>query len=153
MRIKYFQALANIGNHYDDIKRLFGGSDYDILLLDTWDIKDSDYELIYEEGEVIKYLIGCQLGFVHDKDVLRPDVNVVNRLFNRHVSFLEKHHGFNELSVKAHFNPLTLKEYEACCHYILKFSLTDWYDKLPSIIQSFENKYSYLDDEDEIDIP
>ncbi|PLS19478.1 hypothetical protein CVD28_03415 [Bacillus sp. M6-12] len=144
--MKYFQAIADIERHYEDIL-------YNIdnpspisghLLLETWDIDPKDKELLTEEKEVLRYLIGCQLSIVRDTNAKKPSLDVVKRCFERQLHFLEKIHkchayNVNKLSY-AHAK-LIQKQYKACRHYLFKFSLPAWYEKMPNEILTFENKH------------
>lgn len=142
MKVKYFQAIADIERHYDDIVKQFNPElKYGLMLLETWDITVGDKENILEEREVLRYLIACQYGFTQKENVKKPSLEVVNRCFNRQLSFLEKIHKCHAYNVNRHHCPISRKEYKACRHYLFQFSLPAWYAKLPDEILSFENKY------------
>lgn len=143
MHVKYFQALADIRNHYDEILRCFRNSQFALMLLESWGIDPSEKELILEEREALRYLIGCQLMLVHDKNAKKPTIEVVNRCLNRHLVFLEKIHNCHVYNVNKHRSKFIQKQYKACRHYLFKFSLPAWYEKLPAEILTFENKYPH----------
>ena len=141
MNIKYFQPLADIKKHYDDIIDNFGGSRFQLSLLDTWGIKEEDKEDIIEEHEALRYLVGLKINLVRDSNSCKPNIVTVNRLFNRHLYFLEKIHNCPSSNVNKYPNPLIKKSYKACRHYLFQFSLPAWYDKLPEEVLTFENKH------------
>lgn len=141
--MKYLQGITDIESHYDDILYNIDNpspiSGY--LLLETWDIDYKDKELFIEEREVLRYLIGCQLGIVHDNNALKPSHEVVHRCFERQLAYLEKIHKIHAYNVNKHKNKIARRKYKACRHYLFKFSLQAWYEKLPNEILTFENKY------------
>lgn len=141
MKMKYFQPLADIRNHYDDIVHHFNDSKYGLSLLETWGIELKDKEDILEEREVLRYLVGCQIMLVHDYNAKKPSIALVERTLNRQLSFLEDIHNCNAYNVNKHRSKLIQKRYKACRHYLFKFSLPAWYEKLPNEILTFENKY------------
>lgn len=143
--MKYFQTIADIEKHYTEIKRNFNNNKYSIGLLESWSIYPKDKPYIEEEAEVLRYLVGCQLGFVRDTKVKKPTLAVVQRLFNRHLAFLKEVHGCHEGNVNKHPSILSRKEYKACKHYLFKFSLPGWVKKLPKELLTVEEKYNIRD--------
>jgi hypothetical protein len=141
MHMKYFQAIADIQNHYDEILRQCDNLKWGKELLGTWGISLTDKENIIEERKVLRYLIGCQHMLVRGMNAKKPSLNVVQRCFERHLSYLERIHDCHAYNVNNHSSKIIQKEYKACRHYLFKFSLTAWYDKLPNEILTFENKY------------
>lgn len=143
MHMKYFQAIGRIIDHYDDILREWDRSKYGHLLLETWgiEITSKEKELIIEEREVLRYLMGCQLSLVRDTNSKKPKLEIAKRCFNRHLTFLEKIHSCHAYNVNKYKSKLVQKEYKACKHYLFKFSLPAWYEKLPEEILTFENQY------------
>jgi hypothetical protein len=140
--MKYFQSIGSIKDHYDNIFRLgFDDDKYGKYTLDNWNIDATEKDLILEERELLRYLLGCQLTLVHVSNVKKPSLEAVNRCFNRHLYFLEKFDDINAYNVNKHPSKNIQKEYKACRHYLFKFSLPAWYDKLPDEILTFENKY------------
>jgi len=143
MHVKYFQIIAHIESHYEEILRNFNKDlKYGMMLLETWDIREEDKEEIMEEKEVLRYLVACQIGLSRKENVKKPSIEIVNRCFNRHLTFLEKIHKCHAYNVNKYENPLVRKEYKACRHYLFQFSLPAWYEKMPEEIISFENKYA-----------
>lgn len=140
-KMKYFQSLASIRDHYDDILRNFQSETYGKRLLETWNISWEERESIQEEKEVLSYLIGCQLSIVHNQNVKKPTIEIAKRCFNRHLDFLEQIHGCHQTNVNRQGNPSIVKQYKACRHYLFQFSLPAWLEKLPDEILTFENKY------------
>lgn len=147
MKMKYFQAISDIQHHYDDILYHIDNPSPTLghVFLETWDIDPKDKNLIIEEREVLRYLLGCQLSMVRDSNAKKPFLDVVNRCFERELSFLEKIHKIHAYNVNRHPNPIVRKQYKACRHYLFKFSLPAWYEKLPNEILTFENKYPDFD--------
>lgn len=154
MHMKYFQAIADIENHYKEILRAMKDERYGHGLLETWGIKPEEEELILEELEVLRYLIACQLGISSKKTTVKPSLEVVNRLFNRHLTFLEDVHNCHAYNVSKYPSSLVRKEYKACRHYLFKFSLPAWYRVLPESIPNYEEKYGRsLSIKEDIPIP
>lgn len=141
VHLKYFQAIADIKHHYDDILQEFDGRKYGYFTLETWGIHLSEKKAILEERDVLDYLIGCRLGFVRDKSVQKPSIEVVQRCFQRHLLFLDTIFKCNTYNVNKHRSKLIQKQYKACRHYLFKFSLPAWYKKLPNEILTFQEKY------------
>ncbi|ADO59697.1 hypothetical protein [Paenibacillus polymyxa] len=144
MHMKYFQAIADIRNHYDEMLKYFEEPRWGHLMLEARGIELSEKELLIEEREVLRYLIGCQHCFVREKNATKPSLDVVQRCFKRQLSYLERIHGCHAYNVNKHTNKLIQKNYKACRHYLFKFSLPAWYAKLPEEILTIENKYSRL---------
>jgi hypothetical protein len=141
--MKYFQGIADIGNHYEDILRQLKNKGYGHLLLRTWDIDPLTEEAnLKEENDVIQYLLDCQLGFAHDETSHKPTLEAVNRTFTRQLHHLEKIQRCHAYNVNKHPSKLTRREYKACRHYLFKFSLPAWYDKLPEKILTLEEKHA-----------
>jgi hypothetical protein len=141
MHMKYFQAIAEIKYHYDDILSNMDRPEWGHRLLKTWDIEPDDKEAIMEEQEVLRYLLGCQLDMVRETNVQKPSIEAVNRCFQRQISFLEKIFRVNDYNINKHSSPSVRKQFKACRHYMFKFSLPAWYEKLPQEILTFDNKY------------
>ena len=144
MHIKYFQPLADIRNHYDDALRQFDNERFGKMLLETWGIKETDKEDLIEESDVLRYLIACRLTLARDKSAKKPSQKVVQRLFNRQLEFLESIHKCHAYNVNKHSSKNIQKQYKACRHYLFKFSLPAWYEKLPIEIPTFEEKYGRM---------
>jgi hypothetical protein len=142
MHVKYFQPLADIKYHYDEvIKGLNRSSKYADMLLATWGVKPEDESHILEEYEVLRYLLACQHMFAFDANVYKPPIYVVERLFNRHLGFLETVRDCHAYNVNKHSSKRTQKEYKACRHYLFKFSLPAWYQKMPDVVLTYQNKW------------
>lgn len=141
VKIKYFQGVAEIMRHYEDILFHFSNEKYGHLLLETWDVYPEDINEIREEYDFLRYLLGVQLGLVRETGVEKPSVEVVNRCLNRHLAFIKKIHKCDERTYKEHRSPFIKNEYKACKHYLFQFSLNGWYKRLPDKIISFEEKY------------
>lgn len=139
--MKYFQGVADIESHYANIVENYKSGHWGRSLLDTWDIKEKDKADILEEKDVLRYLIGCQLSLVRDSNVKKPTIEAVNRCFNRHLKFLEDVHNCHQWNVNKYPSLHIRKQYKACRHYLFKFSLRAWVDKLPDEILTYENKY------------
>ncbi|AFV21901.1 hypothetical protein BTB_502p05960 (plasmid) [Bacillus thuringiensis Bt407] len=144
VHVKYFQAIADIQNHYDDILRQFEKPKFGHSLLESWGIKLSEKEAIMEERDVLKYLIGCRLGVVRNKSVQKPAIEVVQRCFKRYLVFLEMVFKCNAHNVNKHPYKSIQKQYKACRHYLFKFSLPAWYEKLPNEILTLQEKYKNI---------
>lgn len=141
MKIKYLQGVADIYHHYKDILRYAqGNGKYDHLLLETWNIELKDMELIREEYEFLRYLLGVQLGIIHEESAIKPSIEIVNRCLNRHLSFIKEIYRYDD-NTKEKANPIVVREYKACKHYLFQFSLNGWYKRLPDKILSYEEKY------------
>lgn len=142
MHIKYFQPLADIERHYDDILFNFDEkNEFRRGLNETWGILPEDEADIIEEREVLRYLLGCRFGWVRNQNVKKPSLHVVERCFNRHITFLGRIYKLDDFNVNKCTHPTVKKEFKACRHYLFQFSLPAWYDKLPDEILTFENKY------------
>lgn len=144
VHVKYFQAIADIQNHYEDVICHFDNLRFGHSLLETWGIKLSEKESIIKEQDVLRYLLGCKWGFIHDKSVRKPSIEIVQRCFQRQLTFLEKIHKCNAYNVNQHHSKLIQKQYKACRHYLFKFSLPAWYEKLPNEILTLQEKYKNI---------
>lgn len=140
MHMKYFQALADIQRHFDDILENFE-KPYGNILLETWGIDPSEKEQLIEEREALRYLVACQLMMAHDENAKKPEIPVVNRCLERHLRFLETVHKCHAYNVNKHRLKTIRKQYKACRHYLFKFSLPAWVKNLPDEVLTFENKY------------
>lgn len=144
MKMRYFNEIAYIRNHYDDIiENAEVNGERNWMLLETWGIYPNDIEAIREERKVLSYLIACQLSMAREETTVKPSLEVVERLFTRQLAFLERIHRCHAYNVNKHSNPVIRKKYKACRHYLFKFSLPAWYEKLPAEILTFEQKYGY----------
>jgi hypothetical protein len=144
MHIKYFQPIADIQYHYEDALRHFEDSNrgqYGHMLLKTWGLKETDQKDLIEEKDVLSYLLACRLTLARGKTAKKPSLEVVERLFNRHLAYLESIHKCHAYNVNKHRSSNIRKQYKACRHYLFKFSLPGWYDKLPLEIPTFEEKH------------
>lgn len=142
MHMKYFQALADIKNHYDTILQVIkSSSEYDSMLLYSWGFMPSEEKEIIEERDVLRYLVACQTMLTHDTRVCKPSPEVVERCFNRHIRFLDNIHNCNVTNVNKHPSVLVRKEYKACRHYLFQFSLPGWVEKMPDEILTYEERY------------
>jgi hypothetical protein len=153
MHIKYFQPIADINYHYEDALRHYDDSNfgqYGHMLLKTWGLNETDEKDLIEEREVLEYLLACRLTIARHKSAKKPSLKVVERLFNRHLVYLEKIHKCDAYNVNKHRSKNIQKQYKACRHYLFKFSLPAWYDKLPNVIPTFEEKYGILKKETNI---
>lgn len=145
MHIKYLQPIFEIERHYDDIIRNIDRPKYGHLLLETWEIDSQDETVrkeIIEEKEALRYLLACQ-GMIArgDKNAKKPDIAVMNRCLERHLRFLETIHDCHAYNVNKHRLSNVSKQYKACRHYLFKFSLPAWYEKMPEEVLTFDNKY------------
>lgn len=146
MHMKYFQPIADIKRHFDDvlynIKRFEEEPEgFGKHILESWGVNPDDKADIQEEREALRYLLDCRLGVARDKNSNKPSIDIMNRCLNRHLDFLERVPRIHAYNVNKHQSVLGRKEYKACRHYLFKFSLPAWYEKMPDVILSFENKY------------
>lgn len=156
--MRFFNEIAYIRNHYDTIiENAEANGERNWMLLETWGIYPNDIEAIREERKVLSYLLACQLSMAREETAVKPALDVVERLFTRQLAFLERIHRVHAYNVNKHSNPLVRKKYKACRHYLFKFTLPAWYEKLPATILTFEEKYGYstqrdLMEEEEMEI-
>lgn len=143
MHMKYFQAIADIERHYDDILDSFARLN-GLLLLETWGIDPSEKEQLIEEREALRYLIACQLMMARGENAKKPEITVINRCLERQLGFLEAVHGCHAYNVNKHRLKTIQKQYKACRHYLFKFTLPAWVKKMPDEILTFENKYPHF---------
>lgn len=141
MHMKYLQGLADMRHHYECIMQNMSNTNHGHLLLETWNINPCDKDELEEEQEALRYLIGCQTGLVHDTNAIKPSVQTINRCFERHLDFLHTIHDCHTFNHNKHRSKIIQEEYNACRHYIFKFSLPAWVEKIPDEILTFENKY------------
>ena len=141
MHMKYFQSLADIERHYDDILVNIEKPKYGHPLLETWNIDPSEKLVLIEEREALRYLLACQNMMARGENAKKPEIEVVNRCLTRHLAFLEHIHGVHAYNVNQHRLKTVTKQYKACRHYLFKFSLPAWVRKMPEEVLSFENKY------------
>ncbi|AEO93313.1 gp42 [Bacillus phage G] len=140
--MKFFQQVADIQNHLEKVIDAFHEEKF--FLLESWGIDKSErIANILEEIEVCRYIIGCRLSIVRKNNVKKPSYEAVSRCFNRHLYFLEKIHRVkpNSRYPSSDYRYHVTKEAKACKHYLFKFSLPAWVDKLPEEILTYENKY------------
>lgn len=142
MHMKYFQSLADIYKHYNEVLSNIDKPKFGHSLLETWGINPSDKDSLIEEQEVLRYLIGCQLMQVRDKNAEKPAQEIAERCFKRHLRFLDLVHDCTDDNAKKHPSKLVRDEHSACHYYLFQFSQTGWYDNLPNEIFTFENKYN-----------
>jgi hypothetical protein len=140
MHMKYFQALADIKRHYDDILQNFE-IPYGHFLLETWGINPNEKDPLIEERDALRYLLACQGMMAHDENAKKPEILVINRCLERHLGFLEKVHKCHAYNVNQHRLKIIRKQYKACRHYLFKFTLPAWVKGLPDEVLSFKNKY------------
>lgn len=158
MKMRFFNEIAYICDHYDKIiANAEANGERNWMLLDTWGVQPSDIDDIREERDVLLYLWACQLSMAREKTAVKPELEVVERLFTRQLAFLERIHRVHAYNVNKHSNPMIRRKYKACRHYLFKFSLPAWYEKLPAKILTFEEKYGYktqgdLMEEEELEI-
>lgn len=142
MHMKYFQSVTEIVDHLEKVLDIsMDPGDFGWMLLDSWGVAPTDLNEIREELEVCRYLVACQLMFAHGESVRKPTVEVVNRCFERHLVFLDRIHGIHAYNANKYPLPILRKRYKACRHYLFKFSLPAWYEKMPEKILSFDEKY------------
>lgn len=141
MHMKYFQALADIQEHYDRILESIDSPGFGHQILKTWSINPSEKQDLIEEREALRYLTSCQLMLSRDRNVKKPAIETVNRCLTRHLGFLEDIHKCHAYNVNKHRSPLIQKQYKACRHYLFKFSLPGWVRSMPEEILTFENQY------------
>lgn len=154
MQMRYFNEISYIQNHYDSIlENAEANEKRNWSLLKTWNIFPEDIEDIREERKVLSYLLACRLSMAREETAVKPEREVVERLFNRQLAFLERIHRCHAYNVNKHRNPLVRKKYKACRHYLFKFSLPAWYEKLPAEILTFDEKYGDLSEEALLPIP
>lgn len=154
MHMRFFNELFYIQNHYDNIltnAEMDGERNWS--LLETWNIRPEDIEDIREERKVLSYLLACKLSIAREEKAVKPELAIVERLFNRQLMFLENVHGIHAYNANKHRNPMTRKKYKACRHYLFKFSLPAWVEKLPAEILTFDEKYGDLSEEALLPIP
>lgn len=144
-KIKYFQPVADIKNHYVDILRAFEDKNNGKDTLKDWLIKEVDFENIKQEADVVRYLLACQHGFsMYGEDLKKPTLEAVNRCFSRHLAFLN--HVFNvnsgtyKLREIKEFYPTVVKEYIACLYYLEKFSDESWLKKMPDEVLTIQSR-------------
>lgn len=152
MHMKYFQGIADVQRHYAEILSKFRDIDAPegereimrlgaLAFLESWNISLDEREEIEEEHEVLRYLLGCQTRLVRGQNAKKPTLEAVERCFNRHILFLNVIFRVDDYNVNKYPNPLIRKQFKTCRHYLFKFSLPAWYEKLPAEILTFENKY------------
>lgn len=144
MQMRFFNQLADIKRRYDDLAFMVSQPDIGTMFLATWNVKADEPEklaLLREEHAAITYLAHCQMEMARDTDDIKPDMAVLESVFNRHLDYIDRVHGCNAATWRKHPFKSVRKEYEACRHYLFKLSLPAWVEKLPAVIQTFDNKY------------
>lgn len=142
-KMKYFQPLADIRTDYERILKAFD-SDKQFAKwdLESWGVTTKDKPEILDEYNVLRYLIACQHGVAYhaEKDLQKPSVEVVNRCFKRQIAIMEDVFGVDEFTINQYHNPIVKKKYQACKHYIFKFSLNGWVKSMPAVIEAYPSK-------------
>lgn len=142
--MKYFQSICRMKDHFqeaiNDLQRKNGRFEQVKELYNENNIDELEEELL-----ALKYLRSLQFGLAHHEkeNLIKPTVDVMNRCLNRYLQYIEKVFGVkqNTLKEKRERFPFTVKEYQACKHYLFQFTKRIWYEKLPEEILTFENKY------------
>lgn len=147
MHVKYFQSIASIGNHYEDHfynKRFYEEEGWEFTRLSTkghmWGVDD---DVLMREWKALEYLKCLQHGFAlgEKENLLKPSPEVISDALNRHLDHIDKVFNCNADTYKKCPHKRVIKEYLACRHYLFKFTLQGWYDRLPDVLLTFENKY------------
>lgn len=149
-KMKYLQGLADIETHYINILHNYNNLTFGRDVLSSWGIEEEDIEAIKEEKEVLRYLIGCQLGVVEDTSVSKPSMELAHRCFNRHLYFLDLVRKCNQSTVNKHSSKLVIRMYKTCLEYRFKFTQNGWLKTLPEEVLTFEQLYPDFDEPMEI---
>lgn len=167
MQMRYFQPLWDIVHRYEEWLEIYDSldnvtegceSDLHFKRIKFENIKEyiGSYEQTKEEYEAIRYLANVRLNISHDRSALKPTTEVVNRVFDRYLYYLEYVHDVVRTTKKTPYNKIVYKQMECCYYYLFKFTLPAWVDKLPPYIPTFEEKYHKkrveLETEADIDI-
>lgn len=145
--MKYFQPVAGIRDIYREPVRAFNekslvSQDTKDFILGQWGFTRQDKRLAEEEIHVLEYIIACQHGVTyHDTNLKKPTREVVNRCFNRHLEFLKDVFEINDTNVNKYPVQDIKKQFKACKYYMFKFSLDGWYQSMPDVILTMDNKY------------
>ena len=147
MHVKYFQAVARIQKHYDEmLKYLDSERDWASYQLDFYGISESDRSDLEAERDIFHYLVSCQGLLARQTDAHKPTIETAQRGFRRHIHHLMKVYQCDcERELKRLQVPegkLIQKEYEACRHYRFQFSLPGWYRNMPDVVLTYDHKYA-----------
>lgn len=146
VKMKYFQGLADISRF---LERVIEDKTVERRhvplnsLSKHWGYGDVTLEEVQADLDAVKYIFHLHRGLAfHDTGKHKPTQERVKVAFERVLIYIESVQGVHAYNVnKKGTNPIVKKEYLACRHYIFKFSLQAWYDKLPDYVQSFDEKY------------
>lgn len=148
MKMKYFNQLSDMERTLQMlvyvIKRAEEDpSDVNLSIMDAYGVTPSDKNNILEEIDAISYLISCQTMIArrNDQNDVKPSIEVANRAFNRVIEQLSSTHRQEDNGKPVFRTNVAQKEYDACKHYLFQFSLPAWYEKLPSEVLTFNNKW------------
>lgn len=144
MQMRFFQPIADIRTHYENIERHVQDAKWGAMILETWGINKNDHEQIAQirkEHDAVTYLSNCQLEIAHGKDSVKPDMLVLESALNRQLAFLSDIHDCTSDNWRTNRHKSVQKQYEACRHYLFKLTLPAWVEKLPERIPTFANKY------------
>lgn len=142
--VKYLQPLAELEDRYAEwIQIIEQGERFParvrMLESDGWTMDDE--QLILREQNVLRFLIGRQNGFAHGGPAYCPRLADVTSCFERQLAYLDETFGCNEDTVHAFtdgYRKMVGKQYKACRHYLFKFSLPGWVERLPHRICGVE---------------
>ena len=140
--MKYLDGLFDMKNRYKDILRQFDNERYGEYTLTSWGIKMEEKEQIEEEKEVLHFLLSCEGNLAHGTKAIKPSIEAANRCFHRYLKLLNDVDGCDAKNVKTYPDKLVQREYNTCRHYLFQFSLPAWYEKLPSEVLTYEEKYN-----------
>lgn len=145
--MKYFNQLSDMERTLQFIVFLIeraeaDPTDVNMSILESYETSLDDKADILEEIKAVRYLISCQTMIaIRDENEVKPSVEIANRAFHRVINQLLLTYNQKDAFKPVFSNVVAQKEYDACRHYLFKFSLPAWYAKLPSEVLTFENKW------------
>lgn len=102
---------------------------------------------IRRDIEILDYIYYCKTEVAKGHSRKKPTVEEFLRVFTRHQRYLMRIHDVSASTrVKSTDRKyLTMKQAQACKHYIFNLKLPAYYDSLPRVIHTIEEKYPNSD--------
>lgn len=102
---------------------------------------------IRRDIEILDYIYYCKTEVAQGHSRKKPTVEEFLRVFTRHQKYLMRIHDVSA-STKVQSTDrryLMMKQAQACRHYIFSLKLPAYYDSLPKVIHTIEDKYPNSD--------
>lgn len=165
MKVKYFQELAYMMDWQEQLL-------HELLLYQTGDtrykhklekvnLNEDDGVLLHEELDATKYMVASYYGYTQENEIYgtygndKPTVEVMTRALNRYLGYIQENSKIS-LKVLQHADILEKKykkRVKFVRHYLFKFSLEGWYERLPEYVPTYREHFKDIETEEDIPIP